>query len=338
MREIQQPAAESSATAPPRSLPAASPAAAAQLLALQRSAGNRATAQLLARWTMQDPRRPERALSRLPEFRPDDKQEASKENPWPDCTPFPFEHEAISAWKFWMNKVGAPDRLAKRCNCSLVGNAYSDYLNGVGGRRVNKDDGNCISDQCAKDDKAHEVLEARLLKEWHDQGSVAESALAGGRTAELDLVKALEGTVLGPQPVPFVQDATLEITFKNNRLAGGLLFGGGTPAGETSSDFGRDTRLVSGTVRLERTDGGENPNFIEVKETVVFNYTVDDALDFCPGNTTRKTDQGFEGMAYNEFLSDMSRLEASGMTKDIGFHVEYHRTHTENRSIRRAPK
>jgi hypothetical protein len=339
MRETQQPAAEPSVTVPPVSLrAAASPTAAAQLLALQRSAGNRATAQLLARWTTQDPRRPERPLSRMPEFRPDDKQEASKKNPWPDCTPFPFEHEAISAWKFWMNKVGVPNRLAKRCNCSLVGDAFRDYFNAVGGRRVNKDDGNCISDQCAQDDKAHEVLEARLLKEWHDQGSVAESALAGGRTAELDLVKALEGTVVAPQTVPFVQDVTLEITFEKNSLAGGLLFGGGTPVGETGSDFGRDTRWVSGTIQLERTDGGENPNFIDVKETVVFNYTVDDALDFCPGNTVRKTDEGFEGMVYNELLSDMSRLEASGMTKDIAFHVEYHRTHTANRSIRRTPK
>ena len=176
----------------------------------------------------------------------------------------------------------------------------------------------------------------RLLKAWHDQGPLAESALASSRTAELDLVKALEGSLLGPQPVPFVQDATLEITFKNNKLAGGLLFGGGAPPGETSSDFGRDTRWVSGTIRLERTDRGENPNFIDVKETVVFDYTVDDALDFCPGNTNRMTDAGFEGMTYNEFLSDMSRLEASGMTKDIGFHVEYHRTHTQDRSIRRT--
>ena len=29
------------------------------------------------------------------------------------------------------------------------------------------------------------------------------------------------------------------------------------------------------------------------------------------------------------------RLEASGMTKDIGFHVEYDRTRTQNHSIRR---
>jgi hypothetical protein len=347
MREFERSPTESSSAAP-TGLSAAVPPAAAQVLALQRSVGNRATAQLLTRslggggrskdaepLKTEDPgRRTQRALSRVPEYRPDPKQEASKENPWPDCTEFQ-EHEAISAWKFW-TRIGAPEKLAKRCGCSLVGTAFSDYLNAVGGRRVHKDDGNCISDQCAKDDKAHEALEARLLKAWHDQGPLAESALASSRTAELDLVKALEGSLLGPQPVPFVQDATLEITFKNNKLAGGLLFGGGAAPGETSSDFGRDSRWVSGTIRLERTDRGENPNFIDVKETVVFNYTVDDALDFCPGNTNRMTDAGFEGMAYNEFLSDMSRLEASGMTKDIGFHVEYHRTHTQDRSIRRT--
>lgn len=345
MREFERSAAESSDTEPV-ALRAAVPTAAAQVLALQRSVGNRATAQLLARRLAGGDRpadettgsrpRPQRMLSRVPEFRPDLKQEASKDNPWPDCTPFPFEHEAISAWKFWARDVDAPKRLAKRCGCPLVGDAFRDYLNVVGGRRAFKDDDNCISKQCAKDDEAHAALEQRLLQQWHEKGTLAVTALASDRTAELDLVQALEGTVLAPQPVPFVQDVTLDITFRNNTLAGGLLFGGGAPVGETSSDFGRDTRLVSGTIRLERTDRGENPNFIDVKETVVFNYTVDDALDFCPGNTLRMEDAGFEGMAYNEFLSDMSRLEASGMTKDIGFHVEYHRTHTQDRSIRRA--
>jgi hypothetical protein len=343
MREFERSAAESSDTEPV-ALRAAGPTAAAQVLSLQRSVGNRATAQLLARRRGGGDRpadetegsRPQRMLSRVPEFRPDPKQEPSKDNPWPDCTPFPFEHEAISAWKWWSRDINAPKRLENRCGCSEVGKAYRDYLDGVGGRRVYKDDGNCISAQCAKDDAAHRALEERLLKQWHDQGGLAVTALAGGRAAELDLVKALEGTVLGPQPVPFVQDATLDITFKTNTLAGGLLFGGGAPEGETSSDFGRDTRWVSGTIRLERTDNGENPNFVDVTETVTFNYTVDDALDFCPGNTNRLTDGGFEGWAYNAFLSDMSRLEASGMTKDIGFHVEYHRTHTESRSIRPA--
>jgi hypothetical protein len=344
MREFERSAAESSGTEP-EALRAALPTAAAQVLALQRSVGNRATAQLLARRLGGGERpadetgsgpRPQRMLSRVPEFRPDAKQEPSKKNPWPDCTPFEFEHEAISAWKFWSRDIGAPNRLANRCGCPLVGQAYRDYLDGVGGRRVFKDDGNCISAQCAKDDAAHQALEARILKQWHDQGALAVTALSGGRAAELDLVKALEGTVLAPQPVPFVQDATMDITFETNSLAGGLLFGGGAPEGETSSDFGRDTRWVSGTIRLERTDQGENPDFVDVKETVTFNYTVDDALDFCPGNTVRKEDGGFEGMAYNEFLSDMSRLEASGMTKDIAFHVEYHRTRTQDRSIRLA--
>jgi hypothetical protein len=347
MREFQRSATESPSTAP-AALRAAVPPAAAQVLALQRSVGNRATAQLLARCPgcgdrckdeesleTEDPRRrPKRLLSRVPAYRPDLSQWPSKDNPWPDCTEFQ-EHEGISAWKFW-TRVGAPDRLAERCGCSLVGDAFRDYLNAVGGRRAYLDDNNCISEQCAKDDKAHEALERSTLKKWHDQGPVAEAALTSGRTAELDLVQAMDGNFLGPQRVPFVLDATLDITFRNNKLAGGLLFGGGAPPGETSSDFGRDTRLMSGTIRLERTDHGENPNFIDVRETVVFNYTVDDALDFCPGNTNRLTGAGLEGMAYNEFLSDMSRLEASGMTKDIGFYVEYHRTHTEERSIRRT--
>ena len=345
MREFQQSAAPSSSTAP-TGRQAAVPSAASRVLALQRSVGNRATAQLLARCPgcggrckddealeANDPR-PKRVLARVPAYKPDSSQWPSRDNPWPDCTEFQ-EYEAISAWKFW-TRIGAPNRLANRCGCSLVGDAFRDYLHGVGGRRAYLDDNNCISEQCAKDDKAHEDLERRTLKKWHDQGPLAEAALAGGRTGELDLVQAIEGNFVRPQPVPFVLDVTLDITFKKNTLAGGLLFGGGAPPGETSSDFGRDTRGMSGTIRLERTDHGENPNFIDVRETVVFNYTVDDALDFCPGNTGRLTDAGVEGMAYNEFLSDMSRLEASGMTKDIGFHVEYHRTHTAERSIRRT--
>src|SRR5690349_7742513 len=114
MREFERSAAEAS-DAEPAAAAAALPTAAAQVLALQRTVGNRATAQLLANRSGG-----RRMVSRVPEFRPDAKQEPSKNNPWPDCTPFAFEHEAISAWKWWSRDVDAPKRLGDRCDCSLV--------------------------------------------------------------------------------------------------------------------------------------------------------------------------------------------------------------------------
>ena len=40
---------------------------------------------------------------------------------------------------------------------------------------------------------------------------------------------------------------------------------------------------------------------------------------------------------YNEVITDLSRLEASGMARDVGFDVSYHRTSTTTSDIPLTP-
>jgi outer membrane protein OmpA-like peptidoglycan-associated protein len=67
---------------------------------------------------------------------------------------------------------------------------------------------------------------------------------------------------------------------------------------------------------------------MRVSETVTFQYAIHDALDFCPGNTLQKTNFTVDRFEYNQAITDFSRLEASGMARDVGFDVKYHRTST----------
>jgi hypothetical protein len=69
-----------------------------------------------------------------------------------------------------------------------------------------------------------------------------------------------------------------------------------------------------------------------VDQTIEFHYLTHGALDFCPGNTPKKSagtdpqDGCWGRYKYNTLLTDLNRLEASGMARDIGFDVRYHRT------------
>jgi hypothetical protein len=285
-----------------------------------------------------------RAWTDPPPYKPDPRQKPGAGNPPPDCTPFPVfwgrSPDAGAAWSKW--RYIAPDKLRERCGCAAVGDAYARYMDGAGGKLTYSDDGNCISAQCAAEDSAHKKLEEKILTQWHNNRDLVSAALGEGKSAEIDLVEAAKtsgaaAVAVGAGSLSTL-DVSTEITYRDNAKAGGLLFGGGSPpGGPPDSDFGRDTRRLTGTIKLERVDDGSNPNVLDVKETITFKYAVDDALDFCPGNTWRHKWDSQEHIAYNLLLSDLSRLEASGMTKDVGFHVEYHRTHTEQRSVNKPP-
>jgi hypothetical protein len=117
-----------------------------------------------------------------------------------------------------------------------------------------------------------------------------------------------------------------DVSYDKNSLAGGLLFGSASEDGRTpDSEFGPDTRRLSGTIKLHPL-GRPDPTTLDVEETLTFRYLTHDALDFCPGNTGKKPNNSWENIEYNRLLTDLSRLEASGMARDIGFDVRYHRT------------
>jgi hypothetical protein len=76
---------------------------------------------------------------------------------------------------------------------------------------------------------------------------------------------------------------------------------------------------------------------MSVEQTITFKYSIHDALDFCPGNTLQKTGWTLDRFEYNEIITDFSRLEASGMARDVSFDVDYHRTTTFTSEIPLSP-
>jgi len=76
---------------------------------------------------------------------------------------------------------------------------------------------------------------------------------------------------------------------------------------------------------LRRTDDGSDPTAMTVSQTITFKYAIHDALDFCPGNTLQKDSFTIDRLEYNEMITVLSRLEASGLARDVEYNVAYHR-------------
>ena len=105
------------------------------------------------------------------------------------------------------------------------------------------------------------------------------------RRARLDRGRARTVTVVGAQaPAELEVDG---ITYATHEI-GGLLVGRDTiPATPPTTECGRDTRVMTASVQLHRTDDGSDPTRMTVSETFTFRYRLHDGFDFCPGNTTQ---------------------------------------------------
>ena len=240
-----------------------------------------------------------------------------------------------------------PKVLGERCNCSLVRDAYSLFMRAQvpKSRRTFRlsDDGNCISEQLAKA-RTHNRLENDVKAKWlaMERAKVPQILAGGVRDAEFDLVEATDGgkiVPVDPSRTLTEKNVDTDITYQENNLAGGLLFGGGSADSRKSDDseFGPDTRNLSGTIKLRRFDTGSSTTRMSVEATFTFKYDIHDGLDFCPGNTLMKDDFSVDRLQYNEIISDLSRLEASGMARDVGFDIRYHRTSTTTSDIPITP-
>jgi hypothetical protein len=308
----------------------------ARVMALQRTAGNRAVKQMLQR----------RRAEGRPEPKPNPPwSKKGINNPDYDCVPYPSSkdyHDAKLTWDMLAWQL--PDKVTEKSgNCSLVGDAFAEYLEAKGTRHTYNDDGNCISKQLAEDVVAHEGdnkfkgVEEGLLERWRrwEPGIIWYSLADKTREMEIDLIEALKGSIQPAVPGKLTEEEVSNaLTYRKNTLAGGLLFGAGTADHiEADSEYGFDTRHVSGTIKIKRTDDGANPNFIDVEEVFTFNYRVHDALDFCPANTLKKDSSEEGSLVYNELLTSLSRLEATGMARDVEFTVSYHRTRTLKNSV-----
>lgn len=261
-------------------------------------------------------------------------------NPSPTCTPYDclagISPEGAANWRFYYSVVDVPQHLGDRCGCDAVRTGYDLFFRAQVPRsrrslRVS-DDGNCISEQLAKS-KTHDRLEAAILAKWQarqDNFVPAALGLGSGGQVEIDLIDAVDKSFVTPvdstKPLS-ARRVDREIEYRENNLAGGLLFGGGSATGRLTDDseFGPDTRDLSGTIRLRRTDDGSNPTSMTVSQTITFKYLMHDALDFCPGNTLQKSGFTMDRLEYNEMITVLSRLEASGLARDVEYTVSYHR-------------
>jgi hypothetical protein len=296
-----------------------------QLLALQRTAGNAAVG---------------RMLQRSPAFHANPSWSTiGRDNPAPCCTPFynvlGHSPEAESKWELY-NRV-LPGQVVDRSHCGLVGAAYRKYLSATGGTETVADDGNCISEGLAAEVDPHLPLERPRITAWNlvQDDFIRRSMPAGTTDVELDLLAAEAGQLVTVGAAAPVERQVDELTYGDNTKAGGLLFGSGHDVGDPNDDSecGHDTRVMTASVRLHRTDNGSDPTRMTVDETFTFRYRVHDGFDFCPGNTIQMTINWSEPRAiieqrleYNQLLTDLSRLEASGMARDVCFNVRYHRT------------
>lgn len=261
-------------------------------------------------------------------------------NPDPTCTPYDcyggISPRGAANWRLYYSVVDVPKVLGDRCGCGAVRTGYDLFFRaGVPRARRSfnfSDDGNCISEQLAKS-RAHNRLEQGIIAKWvARQDNFIPSALALGKggEVEIDLIDAVDKSFITPvdpaKPLS-VRRVDRDVEYGENNLAGGLLFGGGSATSRQTDDseFGPDTRDLSGTIHLRRTDDGSNPSLTKVSQTITFKYAIHDALDFCPGNTLQKDSFTVDRLEYNEMITVLSRLEASGLARDVEYTVAYHR-------------
>jgi hypothetical protein len=292
----------------------------------------------------------QRDITPVPPYRPDPPwSQVGPKNPSPTCTPYwgflGFSADAAQIWRLLYSIIDAPKSLGDRCGCETVRTAFDLYMRAQVPKSMRKftlaDNGNCVSEQLAKS-KTHVDLEDSLLQKWSAMKSKIPQILAGAREAEIDLIEATDfGRIVANDASRTLtqKNVDTDITYTENKLAGGLLFGGASSTGETTDDseFGPDTRRVAGTIKLRRYDDGSNAGWMSVEQTITFKYSIHDALDFCPGNTLQKTGWTLDRLEYNEIITDFSRLEASGMARDVSFDVDYHRTTTFTSEIPLSP-
>ena len=184
------------------------------------------------------------------------------------------------------------------------------YLNGTGGLSThdlttNPDDKIA---QAFQRDNRHEPAEDAIFRHaWSRSASwlprLATSSFATLTFDDLGVPPALR------RPVP---------DYDNNAFTVAANLAGGIGDGVTpDSDFGPDFRELGGTITVTSQPISGNRLISRIFMSGDFLWTIHDAIDFCPGNA---------GNTLQESLTiPMSRLEASGVAKDVGLLVRFTR-------------
>jgi hypothetical protein len=196
--------------------------------------------------------------------------------------------------------VFATVRSPAASDCAAI---WVRYLTGGGGVAAHdgiKNPGDRLATAFAGDDR-HEPMEDVVIRWVESNMSKLLPQLKGPPSVTRTFDE------LG---VPKSMCVNLAPDYDNDAFTPGANLAGGLG----SSDFGADSRSFDGRVTFDKTPHG---GLCEIRPRFEFDWHVLDGVDFCPGNA---------GNVFQEALTiPMSRLEASGIAKDVGIDIRFRR-------------
>jgi hypothetical protein len=220
------------------------------------------------------------------------------ENPWYD--PFEATRNQAAMLTLVPSAVFATVRSPAASDCAAI---WVRYLTGGGGVAAHdgiKNPGDRLATAFAGDDR-HEPMEDVVIRWVESNMSKLLPQLKGPPSVTRTFDE------LG---VPKSMCVNLAPDYDNDAFTPGANLAGGLG----SSDFGADSRSFDGRVTFDKTPHG---GLCEIRPRFEFDWHVLDGVDFCPGNA---------GNVFQEALTiPMSRLEASGIAKDVGIDIRFRR-------------
>jgi outer membrane protein OmpA-like peptidoglycan-associated protein len=249
-----------------------------------------------------------------------------------DCVPFLDPRDGILAWP--IVKAGfhkAINDMCKDCPAETL-EVYDAYMDAKGTPRFTFNeakDGLTCQVKSLKNDRSHEPAEKPVIDAVVKNLPTLIPRLAGVPSVTLSLVDAgVPRTLIHPDPKvgcprKNANDEPGCLFLSSNQTFGSFLFGKGHESGSiVDSEYGNDTRDVDGTVELIKVGAPTDPT-IQVKLVFKLDWSLVDAVDFCPGNT-----MSFNFQAH-ALLGTASALEATGMARDIFVSAQYTRIRDE---------
>ena len=277
--------------------------------------------------------RPRPRLARVPLWQPTRPRWATKDpaQPAEDCVPILLPGDAYEMWAVTL--AGFMTAITTLCQ-DCPGDArevYRAYFSATGTPRYHwseSTDGLSCPITSLKNDSEHEPYEDTVIGHVRRNLPTLIARLRGVPSVRLSLTDA--GVPPGLLHAPTTTGCTHAepnapacLWLASNRTFGSLLFGRGYEEGSIQdSEYGNDSRDVDGTVELTKVSDPADPGHIRVALRFELNWHLVDAVDFCPGNTVPGSEP------QHTLLSAASRLEATGMARDIRTEAEYTRERT----------
>ena len=228
------------------------------------------------------------------------------------CTPFTSEAAAQATWDSLSVKIPIFTALATRCQ--EVGPVWKSYFNKTSKKFHFSDLGSCVVSAAKDDETAAKTAKGSADSKLHD--------------IKANLPNTLDDIVPLPFPI-FGLVATKRMSLSKaigkhgpSYLHPALIFNNPLNAAANiagdiggSDIFGKDDRTIGGTVIIDvhRIDSSTGMMHGEVRWLP--HIHVKDTVDFCPGNLGNS--------AQREFTLPMSKLEATGMTRDVPIAIDY---------------